>query len=66
MCTSEKSGVHFYLTVGKCELGGHGTPCPYKIEKADNKKIEKNMAPLKGVIPHRMGKCHEVTKGTAQ
>ena len=22
------------------------------------------MAPLKGVIPHRMGKCHEVTKGT--
>jgi len=53
MCTSEKSGVHFYLTVGKCELGGHGTPCPYKIEKADNKKIEKNMAPLKGELAVR-------------
>ena len=43
MCTSEKSGVHFYLTVGKCELGGHGTPCPYKthceIQKGKHQKV---------------------------
>ena len=28
--------------------------------------VGKNKAPLKGVIPHGMGKCHEVTKGTAR
>ena len=46
------------------KLADTAQPVPTKSQKQIT--IGENMAPLKGVIPHRMGKCHEVTKGTAR
>ena len=46
----------------------HHMEINFKKYYINSKKIQgvANEAPLKGVIPHGMGKCHEVTKGTAQ